>query len=196
MEQLNAMVEKIVGQVGTDGPCLLLQDRLQITILPTQAVEWIGSISIPASKGIFMPRRKFFLKSEEIEFFGLGVNFEREHLSEDVAEDPTQDHEIRYGNLIREVSSFDEILNELDGKVVATPMSDIYLLLREQAKGQDTGVLLTNGLSNVFLLRNKNEDHRVALVDYGAGGWNITSGNNGRGYKGIVGDRIFVITSS
>lgn len=189
--QLNAMVKRLIEQVGENGPILLLQGRLKIEVNKESILNWIGTTKTSATTERFVAKNKFVKDSKEIKFYGIGNNFDYWFLSgNSKVEEPLGEQELRYADWIKE--SLDRpIIKELGGEAIAeTTLTELFSLLKKQPKGED-GDLLTNGYSNIFYIKDTEGVLRSVAVLWIDGGWNVHAVLVERLYKWFVGDRVF-----
>jgi hypothetical protein len=152
--QLNAMVKKLMEQVGEKGPDLLLQGKLKIEILKDKIINWLGTTTVPATTEKFVACEQFVKNSKEVKFYGFWDNFTNWFLSGDgKIEEPIGESELRYGKLTK--GSVDSlIIEELGGEEKSeTTLTEMFALLKKQANGKE-GALLTNGRANIFYIRD------------------------------------------
>ncbi len=171
--QLNAMVKKLIEQVGENGPNLLLQGKLKIEAIKDSILNLISTTKTSATTEKFVAKEKFRKDSKEVKFYGIWDNFTNWFLAGDSkTEEPLGEQELRYGNLNR--NSVDgPIIEELGGEAKAeTTLTELYDLLKKQASGEE-GVLLTNGYANIFYIRDTSDVLRAVSVDWHAGGWSV-----------------------
>ncbi len=172
--QLNAMVKKLIEQVGEKGPDLLLQGRLKIEAIKDMLLNWLGTVSTSATTEKFVAKDKFKLKKDRGLCSYLGDNFTSWFLTgESKIEDPIGEQSLRFGTLLR--NSVDgPIIEELGGEAkVETTLSAIYDLLLKQSKKGEEGVLLVNGYANIFYVKDINGVLRAVYVYWHVGGWRV-----------------------
>jgi hypothetical protein len=177
--QLNAMVKKLIEQVGKKGPDLLLQGKLKIEAIKVSILNWIETTKTSATTEKFVAKEKFVKDSKEVKFYGIWDIFTEWFLSDDgKIEDPIGSQELRYGNLTKD--SVDRpIIEELGGEAKAeTTLSELYDLLKKQAKGEE-GDLLTNGYANIFYIKNTEDVLRAVYVLWDGDGWFVPANSVG-----------------
>ncbi len=141
-------------------------------IVKTKFIVWLGkTIEVPATQESFVAKEKFQRNSTEVKFNKILENFRQWFLTSDgKIEEPMSPQTLRYGKLVHYTSN-DLIIKELGGEVKAeTALTELWHLLRLQAKGQD-GILLTNGYANIFYVRDTEAVLRVLRVNWYGGGW-------------------------
>jgi len=189
--QLNAMVKKLIEQVGKKGPDLLLQGKLKIEAVKESILNWLDITTTSATTEKFVAKDKFIKDSKEIKFYGFYGSFEEDFLvGNGKTEEPLSEQELRYGNLTK--NSVDSpIIEELGGEAKAeTTLTELHNLLRKQGNGEE-GDLLTSGYSNIFYTRNTNGVLRAVNVYWGGGGWNVIAYSVEDPYGWDAGDRVF-----
>lgn len=172
--QLNAMVKKIIEQVGEKGPDLLRQGKLKIEIIKDSILNIIGTTTISATTEKFVAKEKFVVNTDSnasVKISYISDKFQNWFLAGNgKIEDPLGEQELRYGNLTK--SSVDGlIINELGGETkVETTLAEMYDLFKRQANGEDS-VLLTNHCSNIFYVRDTSGVLRAVIVNWIGDGW-------------------------
>jgi len=193
--QLNAMVKKLIEQVGKKGPDLLLQGKLKIEAIKVSILNWIETTKTSATTEKFVAKEKFVKDSKEVKFYGIWNNFTEWFLSDDgKIEDPIGSQELRYGNLTKD--SVDRpIIEELGGEAKAeTTLSELYDLLKKQAKGEE-GDLLTNGYANIFYIKNTEDVLRAVHVYWHNAGWYVSASSVESSYGWSARYRVFCCNS-
>jgi len=189
--QLNAMVKKLIEQVGKKGPDLLLQGKLKIEVVKESILNWLDITTTSATTEKFVAKDKFIKDSKEIKFYGFYGSFEEDFLvGNGKTEEPLSEQELRYGNLTK--NSVDSpIIEELGGEAKAeTTLTELHNLLRKQGNGEE-GDLLTSGYSNIFYTRNTNGVLRAVNVYWDDAGWGVRAYSVESPYDWDAGDRVF-----
>jgi len=189
--QLNAMVKKLIEQVGKKGPDLLLQGKLKIEAVKESILNWLDITTTSATTEKFVAKDKFIKDSKEIKFYGFYGSFEEDFLvGNGKTEEPLSEQELRYGNLTK--NSVDSpIIEELGGEAKAeTTLTELHNLLRKQGNGEE-GDLLTSGYANIFYTRNTKGVLRAVSVNWHDVGWCVyaNSVENPNGWN--AGIRVF-----
>ena len=189
--QLNAMVKKIIQQVGEEGPTLLLQGKIKIEIIKEMILKMIGTITTSPTTEKFVSKDKFVKNSKEVKFYDFFGSFQEDFLSGNgKTEEPLGEQELRYGDLIKN-SGDSPIIEELGGEAKAeTTLSEMYDLLKKQANGTP-GVLLTNGRANIFYIRDKGGVLRTVRVNWRGDGWFVDACSVGYPFDWFAGRRVF-----
>ncbi len=191
--QLNAMVKKLIEQVGEDGPKLLLQNRLKIEVMIPQVVNPVDTIKIGRRDYIFDAREFFILNLEKIRISNLWHSFQDMFFEDDrYYEDPELKHKISYGDLAKK-SVDSEIIEEFacDNKFTVK-LSDIAYFLLRQPTGKERGVLLTNSLPNIFYTKDKKGLICSVSVRLDDEGWDISANSFAFRNEWIAGARVFI----
>ena len=189
--QLNAMVKKLIEQVGEKGPDLLLQGKLKIEAIKDSILNWLGTTKTSATTEKFVAKEKFRKDSKEVKFYRIWDNFTNWFLAGDgKIEEPIGEQELRYGNLTK--NSVDSpIIEDLGGEAKAeTTLAELYDLLKKQANGEGD-VLLTNGYANIFYIRNIKGVLRAVRVYWDDDGWNVSALSVEDRLAWNAGDRVF-----
>jgi len=139
-------------------------------------LEFLRTITIPATTSKFLAKEKFVIntKSSALVKIGfLGDNLKEWFLKgAGKVEDPISDQTLHFTNL-KKYSYDRDIIAELGGEAKAeTTLSEMFSLMEKQGKGED-GVLLANGYSNIFFIRDFAGVLRVVYVCWGRGVWNV-----------------------
>jgi len=189
--QLNAMVKKLIEQVGEKGPDLLLQGRLKIEAIKDSLLNFVGTTTTSATTEKFVAKEKFVKDSKEVKFYGIYSNFTKWFLADDgKIENPIKEQELRYGNLTK--GSVDgPIIEELGGEAkVETTLTELWDMLKKQPKGED-GDLLINGYANIFYIKDTEGVLRAVLVYWRVAGWVVYACSVGYSHEWLAVDRVF-----
>jgi len=139
-------------------------------------LEFIGKVTIPATTGKFVTKKKFVLGAgpkAKVKISFLGDNFTKWFLSgKGKIEDQTIEQTLVYHNLKK--SSVDgPIIAELGGETKAeTTLSDIFYLMEKQGNDEN-GILLNNGFTNIFYVKDQSIVLRAVNVSWRGGGWSV-----------------------
>ncbi len=169
--QLNAIVKKLIEQVGEKGPDLLLQGKLKIKVIKDSILNWLGTTITSATTEKFVARDKFHKDSKEVKFYVIWDNFTNWFLvGNGKIEESLGEQVLRYGNLTK--NSVDgPIIEELGGEAKAeTTLTELYELLNKQPNGEE-GELLTNGYANIFYIKDVSGVLRAVYVRWNVDGW-------------------------
>lgn len=152
--QINAMIKKIIEQVGENGPKLLLQDKLKIESVRESVINQLGTTTTSMTTERFVAKDKFTTDPNGIKFRGILGDFNKWFLAGDgKIEEPIGERILHYGDLIKD-STDGLIIEELGGEAkVETTLTELYDLLKKQPNGE-AGALLVNGYSNIFYIRD------------------------------------------
>ncbi|MFA6340865.1 MAG: hypothetical protein WCX27_01320 [Candidatus Paceibacterota bacterium] len=150
----------------------LVSDKLQEILEEKQRVlDFLGTVSIPATSGKFIVKDKFAVNTADkskVIISGTGSNFDEWFLGK--TEKPIAKQELHYAKLLKR-SADGPIIEELGGEAKAeTTLSEMYSLMENQKDGRD-GVLLNNGSANIFYIKDKNEVLRAVGVHWRGDGW-------------------------
>ena len=167
-------MEAIVNKLGGEEEAKAFL-RNTVEIVRTKILEFIGTTTTSATTEKFVAKEKFVKDSKEVKFYGIWDNFTNWFLADDgKIEDPISEQMLRYGNLT--TSSVDGlIIEELGGEAKAeTTLSELYDLLKKQAKGE-AGDLLTNGYANIFYIKDTSSVLRAVSVNWVVDGWDVSA---------------------
>ncbi|MEK7552178.1 MAG: hypothetical protein AAB534_02055 [Patescibacteria group bacterium] len=136
----------------------------------------VGTTKVPTTTIKFVARDKFVVNTQAdalVKISDIGSNFTSYFLSgEGEIEDPIMEQSIRCHKLLQ-ASPDGPIIKELGGKAEAeTTLFELFSLLEMQGNGED-GVLLTNGLSDIFYIRDQTGLLRVVDVYWLVIGWHV-----------------------
>ncbi|MFA5736568.1 MAG: hypothetical protein WCX70_01740 [Candidatus Paceibacterota bacterium] len=178
--------EKLAG-------CLLPQASV-VPVKPAKPellLKPVGTVVIPATTVPFVDKDYFKLKRDGGICSSLGDNFTNWFLSGDgKTEDPESEQMLRYHKL-RKSSVDGPIITELGGEAKAeTTLAEMFSLMEKQKNGED-GVLLDNGFSNIFYIRDKNGVLRAVLVHWRGGGWDVGADSVGSPVRWRGGFQVF-----
>ncbi len=193
--QLNAMVKKLIEQVGEKGPDLLLQGKLKIKVIKDSILNWLGTTITSATTEKFVAKDKFHKDSKEVKFYGIRDNFTNWFLAGNgKIEEPLGEQVLRYGNLTK--NSVDgPIIEESGGEAKAeTTLTELYELLKKQPNGEE-GDLLTNGYANIFYIKDTRGVLRAVCVDWDVDGWYVFVISVENPGVWVAGVRVFVRNS-
>lgn len=146
-----------------------------------ELLNWLGTVTIPATTERFVVTDFFREDSEAVKFGGFYGSFKGDFLKGDgKIEKPTGEQVLRYGDLRQMAPDLPQkegqlaIITELGGKAKAeTTLRGMYHQLEKQGHGQKEGVLLTDGRANIFYIRNQCGVLRAVRADWRAGGWDV-----------------------
>lgn len=189
--QLNALVKKVGGE---DVVRQILNDSLVFKIIESPLLDFINTITIPATTKSLVAKDKFVInisRKAKAKIGFLGGNFKEWFLSGNgKIEDPIAETTLRYVNL-RKPSVDAPIIAELSGKERAeTTLSELYALLEKQCHGED-GPLLTNGYANIFYVRDQNGALRAVRAYWSGGRWGVHARSVEDPFRWIDGYRVF-----
>lgn len=193
--QLNAMVKKLIEQVGEKGPDLLLQGRLKIEAIKDMLLNWLGTVSTSATTEKFVAKDKFKLKKDGGLCPYLGGNFTSWFLTgEGKIEDLIGEQSLRFGTLLK--NSVDgPILEELGGEAKAeTTLTSIFDLMSKQPNGGERA-LLANCYANIFYVRDTLGVLRAVGVYWVVGGWSVDAYSVENASAWNAGRRVFSANS-
>jgi hypothetical protein len=189
--QLNAMVKKLIEQVGEKGPDLLLQGKLKIEAIKESILNWLCTTKTSATTEKFVAKDKFRKDSREVKFRGIWNSFASWFLAGNgKIEEPIGEQELRYGNLTKD-SVDGPIIQELGGEAKAeTTLTELYELLKKQANREDSD-LLTNGYANIFYIRDTSGVLRAVFVLWRVAGWCVGARSVENPDDWCAGNRVF-----
>ena len=178
---------KVLCQKGILGQVLDMLHGGRIEIKPmeksTESVsnlasllEIVGRVSVPATTSRFIVCEKFVPDTghtTKVKICRLGHNFlEWFFWREGKNEDPMAKQTLRCYKL-RQASLDAPIIVALGGEDKAeTTLSELFFLLKKQKSGK-SGVLLTNGYSNIFYVRDQSDRLRAVYVCWDDNGWSV-----------------------
>jgi len=132
----------------------------------------LGTALVPSTNG-FVVRDKCVVNTSDeatVKIAWLGDNFKKWFL--DKTEEPADGSQLRYHELL-EWSLDLPIIVSLGGEEKAeTTLAQMFSLIEKQGKGQD-GVLLTNGCTNIFYVRDVNGGLLAVYVYWYSIGWDV-----------------------
>jgi len=163
--------------------------KVAVTMVIELLLDLIGTVTVPATTDRFVAREKFVRdtgRKAKVKISFLGDNFETWFGNK--VEGPTVEQTLRYAKLRK--SSVDRpIIAELGDKAETT-LTEMFSLMEMQKNGE-SGVLLNNGLANIFYVKDINAVLRSVGVGWDGGGWDVgASGVGGPGAWG-GGGRVF-----
>ena len=189
--QINAMIKKIVDQIGENGPKLLLQGKVRMIVERDIFLKFVGKTNFIPSKRKFSPVTAFSDESKEIDFFGILDFFKTSFLEEnEKIEENVGRCRINYGDVYVRVPH-QIIIDEIGGTENSeTNLYDIYTLLQGQPHGED-GHLLNNGQANIFYIRDTKRHLVCVQVCWDSDGWIIDAQPIERSYTWTNLSRVF-----
>lgn len=144
---------------------------------PTRSIlEFVSTVVVPATTFKFVAKEKFVRdtgRNTSVKISYLGNNFAEWFLSgSGKTEDPITEQTLRYHKL-RQSSMDGPIIAELGGAEKSeTTLSEMFALMEKQGKCED-GVLLTNGYTNIFYIKDLAGILRAVGVDWRGDGWSV-----------------------
>lgn len=179
VEELSAVERQYWIRNGTElGEVLAkaLKRNLVAVAVASTLLVLVGTVSVSATTEPFVTKNKFVVNTERnapVKVSYLGDNFKAWFLSGDgKTEDLIGEQTLRYHKL-RQSSVDGPIIAELGGAEKSeTTLSEMFSLMEKQGKGED-GVLLNNGLANIFYIRDQKGVLRTVLVSWNDDGWNV-----------------------
>ena len=169
-----SIVNKLGGELGAeaflrgDSEVVIKKEIAQIisSILTLSR----SSIKFPGTRTPFKVSEKFTTENPEITWYSIWDNFQTWYWNKE--EKPLTRSSLRAHTLTRNAKDSD-IIRELGGEEKAeTTLSELYFLLKKQARGQ-AGALLINGRANLFFIRDASGILRVVSVYWYDGGWYV-----------------------
>jgi hypothetical protein len=135
---------------------------------PQSILDFLSTVTLPATTGKFIAKDKFAVGSNGISF--LGDNFNSWFLAgKGKIEDPIVETTLRCHKL-RNASLDTPIIAKLGGEAKAeTTLTGIFALMERQNNGEE--VLLTNGYANIFYVKDVKGVLRAVHVDRYDVGW-------------------------
>jgi len=191
--QESAVLINIAKQTGIVNVTEAAKSFLRGTfeLVRVKILDMVGIVKTTTTTEKFFAKDKFRKDSKEVKFYGIWDNFQEWFLGEDgKVEEPIEEQELRYGNLI--IGSVDgPIIEELGGEVKAeTTLSELYELLKKQANGKE-GDLLTNGYVNIFYIKDKCGDLRAVSAYCYDDGWDVYAYSVEDPHEWGAGNRVF-----
>lgn len=164
-------------------------------------LEFVGTVRVPATTDGFDPREKFVVNtrhSAPVKISKIFRKFKQWFLSGDgKIEGPTGGQPVSIHRLKR--SSFDgpifDELGDYDG--FHTNLLEVFSLMERQGKGEE-GILLTNGLPNVFYIKDEIGVTRAVRVAWWRcdEGWCVDAECIGRSIRWDDGSQVFSHSSA
>lgn len=148
-------------------------------------IEILGTIEIPPSEGPFVVRDHIRLKSQGGIFSNFGQGFYAKFLDGDGQEERPYFGSVVYrSRLTRKASDTQQgeevgaaIIPAIGGESwVRTRLYELFWLANQQPNGE-TGVLLTNGMANIFYIRDRHGGLYAVILcwETDANGWCINA---------------------
>lgn len=129
-------------------------------------------VPVVMDSGPFGASEMFFSMISEVAMVQHGINF-IDWFTDKVENDVPTGELVRF--VLIKSSSDNEIIADLGGKKKAeTTLGEIWRLMCAQPNGE-AGVLFTNGLSNLFYVRDVNGLLRVIDVGWDSDGWEVNA---------------------
>ncbi|OHA63737.1 MAG: hypothetical protein A3J30_01285 [Candidatus Wildermuthbacteria bacterium RIFCSPLOWO2_02_FULL_47_9c] len=148
-------------------------------------LETVGTVTVPAITELFIAEEKFSVGDTPKIVWVSGL-FRGWFGSK--TEKPMAKTELRIAKLTK--SSVDgPILEEL-GECAETTLSQIHALLAQQPNGEQ-GLLLTNGLANIFYCLDIEGTLRAVRVHWGGNGWYVDADSVEDPFRWSAGSRVF-----
>ncbi len=186
--RVEAVWNKLGGEEGV-GRFL----RGELTIL-----KFISTVKISATTTKFIARERFALNTKDktkrlISY--LGSNFKNWFLEgKGKIEDPIDEQEL-CSHRLQKSSTSGPILTELGGDEKSeTTLTEMFSLMEKQMEKQkdgETGVLLTNGYTNIFYIEDQKATLREVGVNRYDGGWSVEALSVENWYPSDLGSRVF-----
>lgn len=148
---------------------------------PDLLLEVVGTTEIPA-QGRFVVQERFGVNTA-VKIFFLGYNFRKWFLGK--TEGPATKTVLRFAKLVKP-SVDGPIIEELRNKAETT-LAQVYMLMVRGEKG----VLLINGMANIFYVRDVNGSLRAVSVGWGSGGWYVRTDSVEGPHGWFDGPRVF-----
>ncbi len=188
-------LEAIVNKLGGEDAAMAFL-RGVFEVVRVKLLDMLGTVKTSATTEKFVAKEKFVKSSKEVKFYGIWDNFQNRFLAGDgKIEEHVGEQMLSYGNLTK--GSVDgPIIEELGGEAkVETTLSAIYGLLLKQPNGEKEGVLLTNGYTNIFYVKDINGVLRAVDVYWDGGGWYVSAYSVGYTNGWDAGGRVFSVNS-
>ena len=129
---------------------------------------FLNTMTVPATAERFIARNEFVVKSTRVKICWLSNDFKSWFLGK--IEEPIGETTLRYWKL-RKGSLDSLIIAKLGGRTKAeTTLAEMFSLMKRQRNGEK-GVLLTNGLVNIFYIHDINGVLRAVSIWWDDGGW-------------------------
>ncbi|MCD4761807.1 hypothetical protein K8R32_02500 [bacterium] len=145
---------------------------------PTDSLlDSVGEVSIPGSTKSFIAREHFIVGQKvKMPVSYLGDDFCSWFL--DKVEDGSYEKSVvHYSRLLKRASVDRQIVTELGGeREVEIRLYEMFFLMELQSNGED-GILITNGLQNIFYILDSSLVLRAVNIGWGGSGWNISALN-------------------
>lgn len=151
-----------------------------------QPLRSVGTVVIPATTVLFAACKNFVVGNDRVKISRIGLDFREWFLEK--TEKPLAETTLCYANLVKQ-SADSQILRELGDKAKTT-LAQIFALMERQPKGKK-GVLLTNGLANIFYVCDVNAELRAVHVNCYDDGWYVDAYSVTDPDRWNDGDRVF-----
>lgn len=162
---MEAIIDKLGGEKKAR---TFLKNSVQI--VETKIFDFIDVVIIPAMKEKFVAKEKIFFKSEEVKFYGIEDNVHKWFLNDEKIEKPIGERKLCYSTLVN-MAVDSMVISEIGSEAKAeTTLSEVYHLLTKQPDAEK-GVLITNGYSNIFYIRDASHVLRALRVFWHKNGW-------------------------
>jgi hypothetical protein len=160
-------------------PCWVNNKDSQIakSKLTPSILQFISAIGVSATTGEFVAKKKFQVNAKDndsVKISGVGQRFEQWFLLGDGKIEELMGKQILYYHTSHHLSAYGPIISELGGEAEAeTCLSEVWSLMEKQKYGED-GILLNDGCSNIFFIKDISGVLRVVVVSWvDDGGWYV-----------------------
>lgn len=180
-------------------PCWQKELVLPAEEIPSKPnlLNFVGTIVIPASSDQPCARDKFRVNTNRnapVKIEVVDPRFSKEFFTLEMG--PTVERSISYSEILKESTDI-PIIVELGGEEkVETLLNDLHYLISQQGDGQEEGPLHTNGVANLFYIRDSRGVLRPVNAYWRANGngWGLAVHWIGDIEKCIDGIRVFYPT--
>ena len=142
---------------------------------PNLLLELVSTVLVPATTKKFITKERFVLNTKRnasVKISYLGDDFRAWFLGK--TEEPLPEQTLRYAKL-GQISLDASIIAELGGEEKAeTTLSELLSLMEGQKNGED-GPLLSNGLWNIFYIKDVTGVLRAVSVIWLGDGWYVNA---------------------
>lgn len=180
-----ALVDEVLSVGGSDEDLRRIENdndlRLKLAELIVSkspkllVLEFVGTVSVPATTSKFVAHDNFKLKQDGGICSHLDENFKSWFLEGDgKTKDPISEQTLRYHKL-RKSSVDGPIIAELGGEEKSeTTLTEMFSLMEKQKNGED-GVLLNNGYANIFYIKDISGVLRTVDVYWFDDSWDVSA---------------------
>ena len=142
----------------------------------------VGTVRLPATTGEFSAQKNFVVNvsdNAEVKIYQLSTKFKELFLDDVVGAETQQIKRKLHCNEFTKNLSDESIIAQLGGdKKAETFLLDVFACMKMQGKGEQ-GILLTNGLPNIFYVRDTDGVLHSVRLFWNTYGWFLSAGKLG-----------------